>query len=114
MGFSAIAAGQLDLYVGRNGYLLLDVRPEAQYLAGHIRGARNIPYARLKEEMAALPKDRVLVCYCEHGGASLKAARELSLAGFEAVSAAGGLDAYHGKYFNAHPMPDRSDDRRRF
>ena len=100
MGFSAIAARQLDQYVGRSGFLLVDVRSPEQFREGHICGAYNLPYAQLREQMYTLPKGSVLVCYCERGGSSLKAARELSRAGYEVISVAGGLEAYHGKYLD--------------
>jgi len=44
--------------------LLLDVRPELEYAAGHIPGAVNIPVDRLTDSLADLPKNQEIVAYC--------------------------------------------------
>lgn len=44
--------------------LLLDVRPELEYAAGHIPGAVNIPVDRLADCLADIPKDQDIVAYC--------------------------------------------------
>ncbi|MDQ6910096.1 MAG: metalloregulator ArsR/SmtB family transcription factor [Actinomycetota bacterium] len=44
--------------------VLLDVRPEPEYQAGHIRSARSIPIAELRRKLRSLPKDREVVAYC--------------------------------------------------
>ncbi|WP_298349582.1 metalloregulator ArsR/SmtB family transcription factor [Ferrimicrobium sp.] len=43
---------------------LLDVRPEAEYRAGHIPGARSLPYRELSEELHDIPSDGEIVAYC--------------------------------------------------
>lgn len=44
--------------------LLVDVRPEAEYRAGHIPSARSIPIDGLKRAMESLPRERELIIYC--------------------------------------------------
>jgi rhodanese-related sulfurtransferase len=44
--------------------LIVDVRPEAEYAAGHIVGALSIPSARLRRELERLPEDVEVVAYC--------------------------------------------------
>ncbi len=43
---------------------LLDVRPAAEYRAGHIPGALSVPLAQLGVRLATLPKRREIVAYC--------------------------------------------------
>jgi rhodanese-related sulfurtransferase len=43
---------------------VLDVRPELEYRAGHIPGARSVPLSELKRQLADLPKNREIVAYC--------------------------------------------------
>jgi rhodanese-related sulfurtransferase len=43
---------------------VLDVRPELEYRAGHIPGARSVPLSELKRHLADLPKNREIVAYC--------------------------------------------------
>ena len=44
--------------------LLLDVRPEAEYRAGHIPDAVNVTPAELERRLSSLPTDREIVAYC--------------------------------------------------
>ncbi len=44
--------------------VVLDVRPEAEYRAGHLPGALSIPVDDLERRIADLPSDRDVVAYC--------------------------------------------------
>jgi rhodanese-related sulfurtransferase/predicted transcriptional regulator len=44
--------------------VVLDVRPAAEYAAGHLPGAVSIPLAELRRRLAELPTDREIVAYC--------------------------------------------------
>jgi rhodanese-related sulfurtransferase len=44
--------------------VVLDVRPAAEYAAGHLPGAVSIPVAELRRRLAELPVDREIVAYC--------------------------------------------------
>lgn len=44
--------------------VLVDVRPEEEFAAGHIEGARSIPIAELERRLDELPADREIVAYC--------------------------------------------------
>lgn len=44
--------------------VLIDVRPQAEYAAGHIAGARSIPHDQLAERVAELPRGVEVVAYC--------------------------------------------------
>jgi rhodanese-related sulfurtransferase/DNA-binding HxlR family transcriptional regulator len=48
----------------RGDIVLVDVRPEAEYAAGHIEGARSIPLDELERRLAELPADTEIVAYC--------------------------------------------------
>ena len=43
---------------------VIDVRPEEEFRAGHIPGARSIPVAQLKRRLSELPKKKEIVAYC--------------------------------------------------
>ena len=43
---------------------LLDVRPEDEFVAGHLPRARNIPLRALARRLRELPKNREIVAYC--------------------------------------------------
>lgn len=91
-----ISAKMLDYYVGRSDAVLIDLRDEEEYRAGHVKGARNIPYEEI-EEGRSFPRGKILVLYCDRGGASLKAAKLLAQRGYRTRSVIGGFEAYRGR-----------------
>lgn len=44
--------------------LVLDVRPEDEYVSAHLPHARSLPVDELKKRIAELPKDVPVVAYC--------------------------------------------------
>ena len=44
--------------------VVLDVRPQEEYAAGHIPGATSIPLEELKTRIKELPKSKQIVAYC--------------------------------------------------
>ena len=44
--------------------IVIDVRPEVEYAAGHLPYARSLPLAELKKRLQQLPKDKPVVAYC--------------------------------------------------
>lgn len=44
--------------------LILDVRPEDEFQAGHLPGAVSVPLAELQRRLDQLPRDRQVVAYC--------------------------------------------------
>lgn len=59
-----VAAGEL-LERARKGLVtVLDVRPAAEFAAGHLPGAVNIPIDELERRLAELPRRKEVVAYC--------------------------------------------------
>ncbi|TAH44621.1 MAG: metalloregulator ArsR/SmtB family transcription factor [Betaproteobacteria bacterium] len=44
--------------------VVIDVRPEAEYAAGHLPFARSMPLGELEKRLAELPAGREVVAYC--------------------------------------------------
>ena len=59
-----ISRDELAARLDRGEVIVVDVRPSAEYEAGHIAGARSIPAKRLAREVATLPADVEVVAYC--------------------------------------------------
>ena len=70
----------------RGDAILIDVRPQEEYEAGHIEGARSIPIEELDEHLVELPVDRQVVAYCRGPFCALahEAVRRLTQAGHAA------------------------------
>jgi rhodanese-related sulfurtransferase len=60
----ALSREQLLARLGRGDVVLVDVRPTAEFAAGHIEGAHSIPLDELERRLAELPADREIVAYC--------------------------------------------------
>jgi rhodanese-related sulfurtransferase/predicted transcriptional regulator len=60
----AIGREELIERLRRGDVVLVDVRPDEEFAAGHIDGARSIPLDELRERLAELPADREVVAYC--------------------------------------------------
>jgi rhodanese-related sulfurtransferase len=60
----AIGRDELVARLRRGDVVLVDVRPQEEFAAGHIEGARSIPLDELKDRLAELPADRDVVAYC--------------------------------------------------
>ena len=92
-----ISAREIDRYIFNKNYLLVDVRQPADYRKTHIRGAVCIPREYRLERVRRLGKT-IPILYCDRGGLSMQAARELQEHGYRAVSVVGGIQAYRGRY----------------
>ncbi|MHB8379791.1 MAG: rhodanese-like domain-containing protein [Acidimicrobiales bacterium] len=77
--------------------ILLDVREESEWDAGHAPMASLIPLAELPDHLDELPRDRLIVCTCRSGGRSLRAATYLQENGFDVVNLSGGMMAWFGE-----------------
>jgi rhodanese-related sulfurtransferase len=78
----------------RHGAVLLDVREDGEWRAGHIPGARHIPLRRLPAQTAGLPPRCTVVTICRSGHRSARAAALLASQGREVVNLAGGMRAW--------------------
>jgi len=63
-GFEPVPRGELARRLKRGDVVVLDVRPEAEYRAGHIAGARSIPIGELSRRLKEIPRSRQIVAYC--------------------------------------------------
>ena len=60
----AVDAEELLARLQDERVVILDVRPEEEYRAGHIPSARSVPVERLEAYLEEIPKDREIVAYC--------------------------------------------------
>lgn len=77
-----------------DGAVVVDVREPDEYVAGHIPGAWLVPLGELSDRIDGLPRHRRVHLVCASGSRSLLAADWLSREGFDAVSVAGGTQAW--------------------
>jgi rhodanese-related sulfurtransferase len=63
-GVEHLSAAELEERLARGDVVVLDVRPETEYRAGHIAGARSAPLPLLADLAERLPRRREIVAYC--------------------------------------------------
>jgi rhodanese-related sulfurtransferase/predicted transcriptional regulator len=63
-GVDEISRAELLQRLRAGDVIVLDVRPTAEYAAGHVRGARSVPITELRRQLRDLPHDLDIVAYC--------------------------------------------------
>jgi rhodanese-related sulfurtransferase len=74
-----LKAAELDTLIkaGKQDYILVDVRDEMEFAAGHIPGAINIPAENFASAAGILPKEKKVIVYCNTGSRSYLAYKKL-------------------------------------
>jgi phage shock protein E len=89
----AALAGEVS-YNGTKPQAIIDVRTPAEYAAGHIDGALNIPLETIGEKIASvkgIDKNSEILLYCQSGRRSGLAKTMLEQQGYTKVTNGGGI-----------------------
>jgi len=76
--------------------LVIDVRTDREYNAGHVAGTRHIPLDQLPARLGELEahKDQPVYLICQSGARSGRATQLLASKGFDAVNVQGGTGGW--------------------
>ncbi|MFL9610844.1 rhodanese-like domain-containing protein [Methylobacillus sp. Pita2] len=94
---AAVSASDAVILINRSHAVVLDVRDDAEFAAGHIADAKHIPLAQLPERLKELSKfkNKPVLVYCESGARAGKAAAILAKNEFKQVKQLqGGVKAW--------------------
>lgn len=92
----AVGTSEAVRLINREKAVVIDVRDAAEYAAGHVAGARNVPLDKLAPG-AQLPTNKALplIVVCASGARASRAVATLRKLGYDNVqSLAGGLAAW--------------------
>lgn len=94
----------------QQGAIVLDVREPAEFQAGHLHNAQNVPRGVLEFKVGDHPalndQDAAILIYCKNGGRSTLAAATLKQMGFSNVEMlAGGFDGWQGSVHEVEVDP---------
>ena len=95
---------------GAPGFVLLDVRSPEHFRRGHVKGAINLPHARLSQRaLEELPADKLFVVYCAgpHCNGADKAALKLASLGRPVKKMIGGVTGWLDEGFTLVEGADR-------
>ena len=87
------------------GFVLLDVRSPEAFSRGHVRGAVNLPHARITARaLEAWPEDALFVVYCSgpHCNGADRAAIRLAALGRAVKKMIGGVAGWMDEGFPLH------------
>ena len=79
----------------RDDVIILDVREDHEYKAGHIPGAALVPLGQIPNRLDEIPTDKTVIAVCRSGNRSNQATTFLRQQGFENVhNMTGGMNAW--------------------
>ena len=96
-GVANITSTEAVLLMNRAKPLILDVRDEAEFAAGHIQGAKHIPVAELTARIKEIEKfkDKPVLVHCQKGMRATAACSILKAQQFSQLhNLQGGLNAW--------------------
>jgi len=82
---SAKIVSQQEFREGMRKAQVIDVREKNEFDAGHILGARNIPFTMLKQSISAIRKDQPVYLYDTTKTLSVRAANRLRKEGYKEI-----------------------------
>jgi rhodanese-related sulfurtransferase len=59
-----VSRDELSRRLRKGEVVVLDVRPEQEFAAGHVAGAVSVPVSELTRRLRDVRKDRTIVAYC--------------------------------------------------
>ena len=89
-----MSAAQARTLIAEGG-TLVDVRTPAEFQAGHLTGAINIPVDQMEARIGEIPSSRSVVLYCASGLRSSAAAGKLRRAGRTEVFNLGAMSRWN-------------------
>ncbi len=96
MAFEHINIRQIVPVALSNDAIMIDVRKPEKFRVSHIPMAVNLPMEKIEKGQVTFPKNKILIVYCDSGGASVQAARMLDSMGYRVINCVGGLKNYNG------------------
>ena len=99
-GYTQISQEEAKEMMGRDdGHVIVDVRRQDEYDAGHIPGAILIPNESIGHGAPeALPDyDQIILIYCRSGNRSKQASEKLAAMGYTNIYEFGGINTWTGE-----------------
>jgi rhodanese-related sulfurtransferase len=105
-----ISAQEADALLRSGEAVLVDVREPHEWDAGRIPGARHVELEHLASQADTIPRQTRVIFQCRLGVRSAMATKAFRAAGYDAVSMAGGIQAWHEAGLPLEPADGRVAD----
>ena len=63
-GVRRITVQEAQDMLAKGQAVMIDVRNDASYAQGHVKGAKLIPFTEIQNHLNELPKDKFIITYC--------------------------------------------------
>ncbi|MFZ3059938.1 MAG: rhodanese-like domain-containing protein [Candidatus Methanoperedens sp.] len=83
--YTDVSVQQAREMIDSGDVLILDVRTQEEYNAGHIKNSTLIPVQVLDKRLNELPRDKKILVYCRSGSRSAQASEILVNNGFKEI-----------------------------
>ncbi|AJK47828.1 MULTISPECIES: rhodanese-like domain-containing protein [Burkholderia] len=96
-GGGGLSTGEATQLINRRNAIVIDLRPAAEYGAGHLPAARSVEFSELAGKLGQVAKNKSapVLLVCQNGQQSNKAAKVVREAGYGEVHVLqGGLAAW--------------------
>jgi rhodanese-related sulfurtransferase/DNA-binding transcriptional ArsR family regulator len=106
-GMEPVDSTELIARARRGEVVVLDVRPDEEYRAGHIPGALSVPVADLERRVSELPGGKTIVAYCRgpYCVFAIEAVEFLRGRGFHAVRLQDGMPEWRARRLPVEVSP---------
>jgi rhodanese-related sulfurtransferase len=93
-----VTRDELRQRLRRGDVVVLDVRPEPEFVSGHVVGAVSVPIGELSRRLREVPKERMVVAYCRGPFCAYadEAVRMMSRRGYRAARLEDGYPEWAG------------------
>lgn len=107
----SLDSDELRRLMEEDSITVIDVRPRAEYLAGHLAGAISTPLSEIGTQMSALSENRDIAAYCRgpYCVMAMDAVEMLTRSGFQAFHVADGVADFRAKNFAIETEPSASE-----
>lgn len=94
-----VSNNELTALVNSDKAIILDIRPSAEFKAGHLVDAVNIPYERINADLATLEKykTKTIIIVDKIGQYAGTAGRQLAKEGFDVRRLSGGISEWQNQ-----------------
>jgi rhodanese-related sulfurtransferase len=105
-----ISVQEANELLNRGEAVLVDVREPHEWDAGRIPGARHVQLEHLASQADTIPRDKQVIFQCRLGVRSAMATKAFRASGYDALSMAGGIQAWHDAGLPLEPEDGRVAD----
>jgi rhodanese-related sulfurtransferase len=105
-----ISVQEANELLNRGEAVLVDVREPHEWDAGRIPGARHVQLEHLASQADTIPRDKRVIFQCRLGVRSAMATKAFRASGYDALSMAGGIQAWHDAGLPLEPDDGRVAD----